>query len=231
MKNKIFIILFLLGLFYAYPVKTQELPKIVTVNTIIQNISEKFEKIKTLKSQIDITIKQGNNEKKMRGTLKYKNPETFIIFFSQPKDQIIYSDGKTLKIYVPELNILGEQRLESKYASTFFITDKSSFYYLKNKYDFSFAKSNKPEIINNNPYYVLLLEPKERAVEFKKIKLYISPYWLIVKVEAESFTGAITTVNFYDIYINQKLTDYEFQFTLPVNVQTVVDPFTFSRLK
>ncbi len=145
------------------------------------------------------------------------------MLFKKPTDQLIFSDGKTLKMYTPELNVLGEQSLEH-YRPGFLMNSKSSLYYLKNKYDISFYKSNKPATINNVTYYILELEQKDVTAGFKKIILYVSQFWLIEKAEATTLSGNQLTIIFKDIVLNSKLTDNEFEFNLPVNTQTIKNP-------
>ncbi len=226
--RRIFISLILICMFVNMLLSEDEaLPKITTVKEIIDNISEKFDKIITFTSRFHIKTVSEGIEKESYGEIKYRKPDTFIMLFDNPKDQIIYTDGKVLKIYVPELNVVGEQKLESQYRSTFFISDRTSLYYLRSKYQFSFFDSNKPVMIGDSPYYILLLEPRERVSEFKRIKLWVSKYWLIVKAEAETISGNTVSISFSKINLNRKLTDNEFEFNLPVNTQTIINPLLF----
>ncbi|MDD5067966.1 MAG: outer-membrane lipoprotein carrier protein LolA, partial [bacterium] len=164
-----------------------------------------------------------NIETASRGVIKYRIPDNFIMLYSQPQDQIIYSDGKVLKIYVPELNVLGEQNLEH-FKPGFLVSGKSSLYYMRNKFNISFHKSNKPVLINNMPYYILLLEQKDVTSGFKKILLYVNQFWVIVKAEATTLEENFISISFSDITLNTKMTDNEFEFNLPVNTQTIKNP-------
>ncbi len=227
MKKIIFILFIFLFYSFLYSAEKPSLPKITTVQEIVNNMVNKFEKINTFVARFYIkTIIEGQ-EKKSYGEIKYKKPDTFIMIFKKPEDQIIFSDGKVLKIYIPELNVVGEQRLRTQYRSTFFISGKTSLYYLRSKYNFSFAESNKPIIIGDTPFYVLLLEPRESLSEFKKIKLWVSQYWIIVKAEAETINENIITISFSRIRINTKLTEHEFEFNLPINTQSIINPLLF----
>jgi len=226
------IIIVILGISYLlFSADIPKLPKITTVNEIVDNMVKKFEKIRTFTARFYIKSIIEGNEKKSYGTIRYKKPDTFIMVFDKPEDQVIYSDGKILKIYIPELNVVGEQKLESQYRSTFFISGKTSLYYLRSKYNFSFAKSNKPVMIGDTPFYLLLLEPRERLSEFKQIKLWVSRYWIIVKAEAETINDNIITISFSKIRINTRLTEHEFEFNLPVNTQTIVNPLLFGNTR
>ncbi len=200
--------------------------KITTIKKILNNMVDKYEKIKTYRANFYIKSTIDKVESRSKGEIKYRTPNTFIMLFENPKDQIIFSDGRILKLYVPQLNVLGEQSLKD-YRPGFLISGKTSLYYLRNRFSFSFYKSNKPEMINNSPYYVLLLTQKEVTVGFKTIILYISKYWIITKAKATTLNGNELTIQFSNIIINRKITDHEFEFNLPVNTQTIKNPLFY----
>jgi len=200
--------------------------KITTIKEIINNMVEKYETIKTYRANFNIRSIIDKVESWSKGEMKYRTPDTFVMIFSHPKDQLIFSDGKILKLYIPHLNVLGEQSLEH-YRPGFLISGKTSLFYLRSKFSFSFYKSNKPEIINDMPYYVLLLTQREVTAGFKTIILYVSKYWLITKVKATTINGDEIVVRFSNIIINRKITDYEFEFNLPINTQTIQNPLFY----
>ncbi len=204
----------------------KEFIQITTVKEILNHMVEKYEKIKDYRADFYIKSKIDRAESKSRGEIKYRSPDTFIMLYKDPKDQMIFSDGKVLKMYIPELNVLGEQNLEH-YRPGFLISGKTSLYYLRNKFDFSFYKSNKPEIIKEMPYYVLLLNQKEVTAGFKTIILYVSTHWIITKVKATTLKGDEIEMRFTDIIINKKISDNEFEFSLPINTQTLKNPLFF----
>jgi len=51
--------------------------------------------------QADVHITAGHQP--MAGTLLFKSPSLLRIDFSQPADQVIVFDGKTLLVYLPQL--------------------------------------------------------------------------------------------------------------------------------
>ncbi len=222
-----FIKVLLILIIFALSAHAKDEPiKITTIKEIMKNMIEKYNKIKYYKGNFYIKSTIDNVESWSKGSIKYRMPDTFIMNFTRPNDQIIFSDGKVLKMYIPHLNVLGEQNLEH-YRPGFLISSKSSLYYLKNKFSFAFNKSNKPEMINNMPYYVLKLTQKEVTAGFKTIILYVSQYWLITKAEATTINGDKISIRFSNITINRKVTDYELEFNLPVNTQTIKNPLLF----
>lgn len=197
--------------------------QITTIKDIVKNMVDKYETIRTYAARFTIRSKIESVESVSRGTVRYRAPDNFIMVYSEPQDQIIFSDGKVLKIYVPELNILGEQDLEH-YKPGFLISGKTSLFYLRNKYHISFHKSNKPALIGGTPHFVLLLEQKDVTAGFKKIILYVNQHWVIVKAEGTTLNENSVSISFSDIVLNSRITDEEFNFNLPVNTQTIKNP-------
>lgn len=204
----------------------KELLKFTSIKEILNNMTAKYESIKSYKANFGIKTVIDNVEKGSSGEIKYQYPDRFIMLYNFPKDQFIYGDEKVMKIYIPHLNVLGVQDLEH-YRPGLFISGKSALSFLKSKYNFSFYKSNKPVLVGDMFYYVLLLEQKDVSAGFKDIIIYVSPYWLIVKAEATTLNGNKVKISFSNIRLNTKITDNEFEFTLPVNTQTVKNPLLF----
>ncbi len=222
-----FVILVLIILLNIITIKAQDfLPKITTVNDVINNMVKKFNSIRTYRAKFKIVKEIEGNKTISKGEIKYQMPDTFIMIFSKPENQIIYSDGKILKIYIPALNVVAQQKL-GKYRSSLFVEGKTSLYYLRSKYNFAFEKSNKPVMIGDTPVYILLLTQKETTAGFKTIKLYVSKYWLIIKAVGTTLSGNKISISFYNIALNSKITEHEFEFSLPVNTQTIIDPLSF----
>ena len=207
-----------------------EFLKITTVDKILDNVIEKFSKIKTFKAIFYLYRNIDGKEYYGKGVMKFKKPDRFIMKFFTPKDQVIVCDGKSLKIYIPELKVIGEQKLAG--TRSIFLKDiKSSLYTLKTKYNYSFVKSNKPVKLGNTLVYELLFEPREVGTGFKQLYLWVSEYWMIVKAKAINLKGDITQISFKDIYVNAKVTDYELEFNPPIDAQTILNPFLFNYKK
>jgi len=198
-KNIILVLFLLIFLFCFLYAEEMKFIKITTVKDVLKNMTEKYE------------------------TIKYYKANFYIRSIT---DKVESWSKKTLKLYVPQLNVLGEQSLE-EYRPGFLISGKASLHYLKKKFNFSFNKSNKPEIINEMPYYVLKLTQKEVTAGFKEIILYVSEHWIMTKAKATTLSGNEITIRFGNIVINRRITEHEFEFSLPVNTQTIKNPLFY----
>lgn len=205
----------------------QDLPDVLTVKKAVKHMQETFVSVKTYRAQFKIRVEEGKQKRTMEGEMKYQTPSRIIFFFENPKEQIIYSDGRILKIYLPALKVVGEQKLEEKDQDLMFINSKTSFYQLTRQYNFFFPE----EYIRQKEgqkFYILHLKQKNVYSGFKTIDLWVTEDWMIVKVQGITRDGKKITVNFFDIEINRDMTENEFDFNLPVDVQTIYNPiFTF----
>lgn len=219
----LFVIMLLLdtGIVQAAP---QALPDVVSVKKIIKNMQVSSGKTSTYKSKFKIVTEKGSGQQTWSGETKYKSPGTIIFLFDNPKDQVIFSDGNILKIYLPELRVVGEQKLNVQNQDLLFINSKTSFYQLQRQYNF-FLPENYVKTVSGQKIYILALKRKNVNAGFKSIDLWVSADdWLIMKAVGKTREDRTVTMNFYDIEINPKITENEFEFSLPVDVQTIYDP-------
>lgn len=223
LKSALLILLFLgTGTGLAEP---QALPNVLSVKKVVKNMQDSFAKMSTFKSRFKITTERGTSKPIVwEGEVKYKSPQTIIFLFETPKDQLIFSDGKILKIYVPELRVIGEQKLNMQNQDVMFINSKTSFYQLQRQYNF-FLADNPVRTVSGQKVVILNLKRKNVNSGFKSIDLWISmDDWLIMKAVAKTREDKTVTMNFHDIDINPKITENEFLFNLPVDIQTIHDP-------
>ncbi|GEM_PF-3186428 len=215
-------VLFSVSVSYAAP---QALPTVLTVKKVVKNMQDSFSGMSSYKSGFKITADRGKNKSVVwNGEMKYKAPSSIIFLFDNPKDQLIYSDGNVLKIYVPELRVIGEQKLNVQSQDILFINSKTSFYQLQRQYNF-FLGDQPIKTVAGQKIVVLNLKRKNVNAGFKSIDLWVSmDDWLIMKAVATTREDRNMTMNFFDIEVNPKITENEFEFNLPVDVQTIQDP-------
>jgi len=218
----LFFIIFTGSIFSQQPVSIGGL----TVKKVIRNIQDSFDAINTYRAKFDIVVEEGSKKTFMKGSVKYKKPETMILIFDQPEGQIIYSDGRRMRIYIPYLHVVAEQRLtvDSAGEDVILAGTKSSFNQMLKQYNFSFSKEE-IKTSGGRKYYVLRLVQKNVYSGFKTIELWISEKWFIIKAKGTTREGRVVTISFSNIEVNTPINDAEFTFTLPLDSQTVYDPF------
>ena len=90
--------LLVLGLLILLPGIFLGAQDILTAANYFNEISQRYGKIQDYEA--DITITRG--EDIMAGKLFYKTPNLLRIDFTEPKDQVLVTDGKLLTIYIPK---------------------------------------------------------------------------------------------------------------------------------
>jgi outer membrane lipoprotein-sorting protein len=202
----------------------ENLPDVMTVKKLVRNMQDTFARVKTYKCGFKITVEKNKSKETQNGTVKYKSPDRIIFLFDEPKDQIIYCDSSVLKVYLPDLRVVGEQKLESPNQDLMFINSRNSFYQLTKQYNFYFPE-NYFKTMDGEKIYILHLTQKNVYSGFKNIDLWVSTHWYILRAIGTTREGRKITISFHDIQINENMTDNEFDFDLPVDIQTIYNPF------
>ncbi len=85
----------------------------IDVAAIISGVEKQAAKIKTLKGRIVKEIIFKEQPVEMVGNFYYRYPSYFRIEYAAPVEQIVVTDGKTLRVYIPAEKKLIVQALES----------------------------------------------------------------------------------------------------------------------
>ena len=136
--------------------------------------------------------------------------------------QKIVSNGKMMWIYIPSLNVVAEQDLNSKLG--FFGKSSSGLKRLFMKYHYKFASKQQPEQTKEGKFYTLLLKQKESRSGFRRIKLWISEKYMIKKAQGQSSTGKNVQILFTNIRTNIPIKNGVFKFDIPSHARVIKNP-------
>jgi outer membrane lipoprotein-sorting protein len=201
----------------------QKFGDIMSVKKVLKNVQDQFSKTKSYKAKFKIQVEREKRQETLLGTVKYRSPGRIIFLFDQPEGQLVYTDGQVLRIYLPELRVVGEQKLVQQSQDIMFINSRTSFYQLTRQYNISFPKEA-VKTVGKEKFYILHLTQKNVYSGFRTLDLWVSPEWMIIKAVGKARDNKTITMTFRDIEVNGILTDAEFEFNLPVDVQTIYDP-------
>lgn len=214
----IMMLLILSSVVYAYKFD------FVTVTDIVSKVQKKFEGLETYQAQFKITSEKLGKKIIQRGVIKYKDSGRLLIDFHQPYGQKIVSDGKSMWIYIPAMNVVAEQDLEND-AGLFSSASGAGLKRLFRKYHYRFASKEQPKRMKDgDKKYTLLLRQKEKKSGFRKIKLWISEDFFIEKATGETSTGKTVEITFSKIQTDLDLPNGEFKFDMPAHARIIRNP-------
>lgn len=200
--------------------------EVLTARKVIRNMQEALAAVQTYRADVRITVEEGKRKTVMEGKVLMRRPDRLLIRFSQPADQVIYSDGRVMKVYLPQVRVVAEQRFPQAGGGQEVLLAGSGggFQQLLRQYNWSYAEKDIQKV-GGKRYHVVRLQQKNVYSGFRTVDLWVSENWLIVKAVGTTREGRVVTVTFSDIALNTPTTDAEFALDLPIDVQTVYDPF------
>jgi outer membrane lipoprotein-sorting protein len=196
----------------------------VTVGDIVQNVRKKFGSVNTYQAGFTIVSEKLGKKKQQSGVIKYKSTDKMLIEFSQPSGQRIVSNGKTMWIYIPSMNVVAEQDLKSD-GGVFSGNAKSSLNRLFTKYHYRFASKNQPvKQSDGSNLYVLHLKQKETRAGLRDITLYIDDNYLIIRAAGETSSGKKIDITFSNIKTDIEMPNAMFKFDVPARARLIKNP-------
>lgn len=202
--------------------------QITTAAAFFSSVSEKYAKINNYTA--NIIIKNGNSSHK--GTIKFKRPDKLRIDFSYPENQCIVFTGDNLTIYLPVLNVMLSQKVDSSSAGSASLATPQGLSLMRRSYTVSYAyetgSAPKPlEEGSSENVVVLAMYRRSAAETFKSLKVMISPESkLIRRIEGYPITGEKIVFDFYNYNINPGISSKAFLFDSPPTA-TVLNDFLF----
>ncbi len=195
-----------------------------TVSDIVDNIKSNFGKLDTYQANFTIMSDKGGKTNHQAGTIKYKAHNKLCIEFSQPFGQKIVSNGKMMWIYIPSMNVVAEQDLNSE-SGIFTTGSKSGLNWLFSKYHYRFASKDQPETQDDGTKrYTLILKQKESRSGYRKMKLWVTERYFIIRAQGETSTGKKVDIAFSDLKTNVSLPNGLFKFDVPSRARVIKNP-------
>ena len=211
-----------------------------------QQIMRLFNANQIAYKNIYFKFRELNNGFLRRGELYFKKPSFLKIQYFKSdltKSDSIYSDGKTLYVYMKKRELVLEEDLSH------FSPDKDSEFSSRKKinsylvhvndliqhYNFNFVKSKNKQIIlsrqeaknyrvntsDDFTAYHLSLTPKDLSTGRDNMELWVSSDGEIIRVKNKSFNGKVLEFLFFGIKYDQELAKNFFDFVPPVKVQII----------
>ena len=195
----------------------------ITVRDIVGKVKKRFSGIGSYQANFKIVSDKMGKKIHQSGIIKYKSSDKLFVEFHSPHGQKIVSNGDMMWVYIPSMNVVAEQNLQSS-SGIFSSGTKSGLNRLFSKYHYRFASKKQPEKIKNEKYYTLLLKQRETRSGFRKIKLWISEKYFIVRAKGETSTGKKIDIKFSKIQTNLDFPNGIFKFDMPARARVIKNP-------
>jgi outer membrane lipoprotein carrier protein len=195
-----------------------------TVSDIVDNIKKRFAKIESYQANFTIVTDKAGKTRQQTGVIKYKSNNKLSIEFTQPHGQKIVSNGKSMWIYIPSMNVVAEQDLSSD-SGIFTSGTRSGLNWLFSKYHYRFDSKEQPvEQDDGTKKYTLFLKQKESRSGYRKLKLWVSEQYFIVRARGETTTGKTVDITFSNLKINTQMPNSIFKFDMPAHARVIKNP-------
>ncbi|HNT10388.1 MAG TPA: outer membrane lipoprotein carrier protein LolA [Spirochaetota bacterium] len=196
-----------------------------TVSDVVKKIRTAFGKIDSYQADFTITTQRLGKNSMQSGTVKYKSPDKLLVEFSQPAGQRIVSNGKTMWIYIPSMNVVAEQDLKSDSGNIIFSGTKSGLRRLFSKYHYKFAGREQPEPQpDGTKMYTLMLVQKESRSGYRTMKLWVTEQYSIARAYGETSTGKKVDILFRNVRTDANFPNGLFAFDMPARAKLIKNP-------
>ncbi len=189
------------------------------VDTIIRYVQAEYEHTQDIQAtflQI-ATIRSRPRPKESQGVVYFKKPGKMRWEYTDPEQQLLVSDGKTMWFYVAEDEQVIIQSADEAYSSKTPITFLHGMGKLQNDFYIKLLPPSEGIIEHK-----LELLPKEPQPEVAKLILSVDPStYRIVHTAVYDPYGNITDVHLRDLQINTTLPDDIFTFEIPDGVDVI----------
>jgi len=188
---------------------------ILTAENYFDEVSQRYGQVKDYGASITIT----RGDTVMKGKLYYKIPNLLRIDFTDPKDQVLVSNGEELTIYIPKYEVIMTQKLK-KHSSTALasMASEQGLKLLKKNYSIAYLVGPAPiPLDDKSKEMVVNLKLTSRSVSegFRQIIISIDKDKLIRRIKGVTTGYDEITFDFIGIKVNQNIPDSRFDYDSP----------------
>jgi len=187
----------------------------LTPQEIIEKVEQTYYKQKTLYAVFEETYIWGltGEEQTVKGELLLEGDQKFHI---STADQIIVSDGTTLKTYNKLENQMLVDRLEA--TEDDLLPSRILFKY-KEQYD---PRLLGEETIQGHECYKILFTPSEGDLFYNEVRVWVDQQrWIPRKIEQKSIDGNTTVYTLHEITLGIEIQNTDFILTAPENAEII----------
>jgi len=220
------ILVFLLFFGLVSPAFSQE---ILTATAFFDNLSARYAKINDYTADITYTVKGDV----MKGVLLYRSPDLLRIDFTEPPKQVLSSDGKILKVYLPKYNVELQQPLVGGNSGQVVSLASAAGLSLMGK-NFTKAYLIGPDPVPLDPgsselVVKLKLDWRDPNQGFRQLNVSVGKDGLIRRIVGVDVGYEQYQIDFTNIRTNQNIPAARFSYDGP-GTANIIDHFLFGKL-
>lgn len=189
-----------------------------TVTEVVAAVEKVYEGTETLRADFVQVTRSATlgEEQRQKGRVVLKRPRQMRWEFTAPDNKLFVTDGQTIWIWSPKDNqvIIYKDFSEATGDMAGLLSDMRQ---LDELFQVELVDDGKPD----RQSYVLFLKPK-KAGNTKHLRVEVSKRkYLVEHVEITDQFDTVTDLTFSQVRINPKVTESEFQFTVPAGAQVI----------
>ena len=180
--------------------------------TVVLNLQDKFQSIENFTSTFKQTTSGSFSDSNLslNGKFNYKKKNKFKV---ELKNIELISNSETIWNY--------DKRLNRVVINS--VAENQAFLNLDDIIN-NYPEQCSAELVKNSDedkFYILNLIPKNNKLEFASAKIWIDKNFVLNKIEIKDSSGSVYFVELTNIKLNQKLSDSDFEFTVPEGCKVI----------
>jgi outer membrane lipoprotein carrier protein len=201
--------------YFQCPLQAAELPPI---DDVVNRLQQTYEKTVDFKADFiqETTVKSIKKTDVEEGHVFFKNPRNMLWNYTKPKAKKLVINAKKVWLYLPQEKVAYTQDSDYIFQSKVLIKFLSGLGKLKDDFTIEYAK---PNSLDKNGDYILLLTPLEKSAAYNTLQIQVDKNnFYISWVNFDDALGNSTTLRFSNISINTGIDVKIFQFQPPAGV-------------
>jgi outer membrane lipoprotein-sorting protein len=206
-----------------------------TAPEFFATVAERYSSISDYIAEVEMTMP----EQSLTGTLFYRRPNLIRIDFAEPEDQVLVSDGETLKVYIPEYNVVLQQALtgagENAVAG---LASSDGLKLMRENYSIAYLDSPDPVPLDDpedgesadtaggessQMVTKLRLTWRSTSEGFRQLILSIDEDRLIRRIVGVTVGYEEIQIDFLDVRLNQNIPTARFDYEAPASANLFSD--------
>ncbi|WP_052318043.1 LolA family protein [Spirochaeta africana] len=189
---------------------------IVTAAEFFRQVGTRYEDIDDYTAAI--SMRRGDTV--MSGDMYYRHPNLLRINFRRPEEQVLVTDGSTLTLYIPALDVTMQQSLSGRQQDEEItaLATREGLGLLRRLYSVSYLEGPTPvplEEGSNEMVTKLRLTWRSPSEGFREIIVSVGSDMMIRRMVGTTVSYDEVRLDFTEIQVNQNLTAEQFEYRSP----------------